>query len=108
MIQTTISQRRRSFVGNNQVLGDIFVQRRSKDVVHTNCINNVGDILAVLIHLVHVLVESDVFLLIDHEDQLDVSGMPVRVVGPSNRFSRSFMLEEKVQFEYSPTTMRLF
>lgn len=48
-----------------------------------------------LINFVHVLVESNVFLFIDYEDQLYVSGMPVSVVGSSNRFSRSLVLEEK-------------
>lgn len=48
-----------------------------------------------LINFVHVLVESDVFLFIDYEDQLYVSGMPVSVVGSSNRFSRSLVLEGK-------------
>lgn len=48
-----------------------------------------------LINLVHVLVESDIFLFIDYEDQLYVSGMPVSVVGSSNRFGRSLVLEEK-------------
>lgn len=53
-----------------------------------------------LINFVHVLVESNVFLFIDYEDQLYVSGMPVSVVGSSNRFSRSLVLEEKkIQFE---------
>lgn len=41
--------------------------------LHTNSVDNVSDIFAVLMNLVQILVESDVFLLIDHEHQFYVS-----------------------------------
>lgn len=46
-------------------------------------------------HLVQVLIERHVLLLVDHEHQLHITRLSVRVVGPTNNFRRSLMLRKE-------------